>query len=75
MSTERLVRKAQDGDKEAFLSLMKENELAMYRAAKAVLHREADVEDAVQETVLRAFIKSVTCGSPGTSRPGSPGYS
>ena len=55
MSTERLVRKAQDGDKEAFLSLMKENELAMYRAAKAVLHREADVEDAVQETVLRAF--------------------
>ena len=57
MSTERLVRKAQDGDKEAFLSLMKESELAMYRAAKAVLHREADVEDAVQETVLRAFYK------------------
>ena len=53
MSTERLVRKAQDGDKEAFLSLMKESELAMYRAAKEVHHREADVEDAVQETVLR----------------------
>ena len=75
MSTERLVRKAQDGDKEAFLSLMKESELAMYRAAKAVLHREADVEDAVQETVLRAFYKIGDLRQPGTSRPGSPGYS
>lgn len=55
--TERMVKKAQNGDKEAFLSLMRENELGMYRTAKAILHREDDVEDAVQEAVCRAFYK------------------
>ncbi len=54
---ERLVRKAQNGDKEAFLSLMGEFEMPMYRTAKAILHREDDVEDAVQEAVCRAFYK------------------
>ncbi len=57
MSVERLVKKAQNGDKEAFLALVQEQELPLYRAAKAVLRREADVEDAVQEAVLRAFYK------------------
>lgn len=62
--TERLVRKAQNGDKEAFLALMKEQELAMYRTAKAILHREEDVEDAVQEAVCRAFYKLGTLRQP-----------
>ena len=44
--SERMVKKAQNGDKDAFLTLMRENELAMYRTAKAILHREDDVEDA-----------------------------
>lgn len=57
MVTEHLVRKAQAGSKDAFLSLMRDNELALYRAAKAILHREEDVEDAVQETVCKAFQK------------------
>lgn len=57
MRTEYLVRKAQNGDKNAFLQLMRDNELALYRAAKSILHREEDVEDAVQETVCRAFSK------------------
>lgn len=51
------MKKAQNGDKEAFLSLVREQELAMYRTAKAILHREDDVEDAVQEAVCRAFYK------------------
>ena len=51
------MKKAQNGDKEAFLALVQEQELPLYRAAKAVLRREADVEDAVQEAVLRAFYK------------------
>ncbi len=54
---ERLVKKAQNGDREAFLDLMREQEMAMYRTAKAILHREDDVEDAVQEAVCRAFYK------------------
>lgn len=57
MRVEHLVRKAQDGSKEAFVKLIQDNELAMYRAAKAILHREEDVEDAVQETVCKAFQK------------------
>lgn len=52
-----LVRKAQSGDKAAFVRLIEDNQLAMYRAAKAILHQEADVEDAVQEAVCRAFDK------------------
>ena len=55
--SERMVKKAQNGDKDAFLTLMRENELSMYRTAKAILHREDDVEDAVQEAVCRACYK------------------
>lgn len=52
---EELVKKAQKGDREAFLTLMKESELSLYRAAKAIVHTETDVEDAVAETVCKAF--------------------
>ena len=54
---ERLVRRAQRGDKAAFMDLIEENQLALYRAAKAILHREEDVEDAVQEAICKAFYK------------------
>lgn len=54
---ERLVRKAQRGDKNAFMALIEQNQLALYRAAKAILHREEDVEDAVQEAICKAFYK------------------
>lgn len=57
---DRLVRKAQSGDKAAFVRLIEENEFPMYRAAKAILHQEADVEDAIQEAVCRAFDKLCT---------------
>ena len=36
---ERLVRKAQRGDKNAFMALIEKNQLALYRAAKAILHQ------------------------------------
>ena len=57
---DRLVRKAQSGDKAAFVRLIEENQLTMYRTAKAILHQEADVEDAVQEAICRAFDKLCT---------------
>ena len=63
-STDKWVRKAQNGDKDAFVRLMEEHHLAMYRTAKAILHREADVEDAIQEAVCRAFYKMNTVRQP-----------
>lgn len=61
---ERWVRKAQNGDKEAFVRLMGEYETAMYGTAKAILHNEADVQDAVQEALCRAFYKLHTLRQP-----------
>ncbi len=63
-STDKWVRKAQSGDKEAFVRLMEESQLSMYRTAKAILHNEADVEDAVQEALCRAFYKLHTLRQP-----------
>lgn len=56
-AVEQLVKKAQSGDKDAFLVLMEENKLALSRAAMAILHNEEDVADAVAETVYKAFYK------------------
>lgn len=61
---DRLVRKARSGNKDAFVRLMEENQLAMYRAAKAILHNETDVEDAIQEAICRAFYKLNTLREP-----------
>ena len=61
---EELIQKAQKGDRDAFVALLQEQELALYRAAKAVLQNEADVEDAVAETVCKAFDKLQTLRRP-----------
>ena len=50
-----LIRRTRDGDKEAFYSLVRPYNRAVFRAAKAVLENEADAEDAAQEAVLKAF--------------------
>lgn len=50
-----LVNNAIKGDKEAFSKIIKECEIELYRIAKARLYNEADVEDAIQETIIRAF--------------------
>ena len=47
-----LINKARRGDKEAFVDLMKVNELALYKVAKSILKNDADVEDAMQETYI-----------------------
>ena len=58
------MRKAQKGDKDAFLRLMDEYQLPMYRTAKAILQNEDDVEDDVQEAVYRAFYKISSIRQP-----------
>lgn len=59
-----MVRRAQKGDREAFLELMKQQEHSLTRAAMAILQNEEDVADAVSETVLTAFQKLCTLREP-----------
>jgi len=49
------VRLAKNGDAAAFERLVQENKISMYRVAKGILKSEADVGDAVQETILKAY--------------------
>ena len=50
-----LIKKAMKGDSEAFISLINKHELSMYKAAKAILHNEEDIGDAIQETIIAAY--------------------
>ncbi|MGX4599402.1 RNA polymerase sigma factor [Faecalimicrobium sp. JNUCC 81] len=50
-----LVKKAMKGDSEAFISLINKHEISMYKAAKAILHNEEDIGDAIQETIISAY--------------------
>lgn len=49
------VAKSKNGDKEAFIELINENRLNIYRVAKGILTNEYDIEDAIQNTVIKAF--------------------
>lgn len=55
------VLKAQAGDSEAFIDLMKELELPLYRMAWAIVKQEADCADVVQEAIqsiqISAYVK------------------
>lgn len=61
---EKLVRRAQRGDRDAFVRLIEEHKLSMTRTALAVLHDEEDAADAIGETVLIAFAKLHTLREP-----------
>ncbi len=50
-----LIRRVCEGDQEAFYELVRPYERSVYFAAKSVLDNEADVEDAAQEAILKAF--------------------
>ena len=49
---EQLVRRAKKRDPDAFTELMQLHEKDMYRTASAILSRDADIADAMQETIL-----------------------
>lgn len=57
---EKLVKRAQKGDKDAFVELMERQKLSMSRTALAILHNQEDAADAISETVLTAFTKLCT---------------
>ena len=51
------IIKAKNGDNEAFLELISENKLNIYRVAKGILSNEHDIEDAIQNTIIKAYEK------------------
>lgn len=52
---EKLVLKAQKGDKKAFMELIKSNEKSMYKVAKAMVFNEEDIKDVFQDTIIKAY--------------------
>lgn len=50
-----LAKKAKNGDITAFAGLIKENENTLYRIAASYLKNDADIADAVQDTILSCW--------------------
>src|SRR5262249_29541503 len=50
-----LIRRMRNGERELFYDLVRPYERRVFAAAYAILHNEADAEDAAQEAVLKAF--------------------
>lgn len=55
MEDEILVIKAQKGDKEAFTMLIQKYKKEMYCIARTRLDNEVDIDDAIQETLYKAY--------------------
>lgn len=49
------VRLAKKGDKEAFKRLVASNKLSMNRVAISILGNSHDIEDAIQNTIMKAY--------------------
>ena len=52
-----LVRKAKQGDPDAFTELIQSQMQNMYKAARSVLYNDEDVADAISETILACWEK------------------
>lgn len=52
---EKLILKAQKGDKEAFTQIVLTFQNDLYKIAKTRITNEADIEDAIQETMLEVY--------------------
>lgn len=59
-----LVKRARDGDGEAFLALMEQYSGAMYKIARSILGNNEDAADAIQETILICFEKIAELRQP-----------
>ena len=49
------IERAKRGEPEAFIRLIEEHRGALLRVAHGFFHREEDVADAVQDTILNAW--------------------
>ena len=64
VQTDSIVVKAIAGDTEAFMQLMQELELPLYRTARSIVNKDEDCADALQETMLKAFKSIHTLREP-----------
>ncbi|WP_339239107.1 sigma-70 family RNA polymerase sigma factor [Paenibacillus sp. FSL R5-0517] len=64
MDSTDLVNQAIQGDREAFIRLIRDIENALYNTAKSMLRKEEDVADAIQETILNAYKSVPTLREP-----------
>lgn len=55
MNDKTLVKRAKNGDPEAFTTLMEQNKAAMYKTAISILHNDADAADAMQDAILSCW--------------------
>ena len=56
-SDEQLVASALQGDQSAFEAIMRRHNRVLFRAARGVVFDDAEAQDVVQETYLRAFTR------------------
>ncbi|HZG16058.1 MAG TPA: sigma-70 family RNA polymerase sigma factor [Candidatus Bathyarchaeia archaeon] len=61
---EKNVRKAQQGNSEIFIQLVKQMESSLYSTARAILKKDEDCADALQETILKAYRSLSTLREP-----------
>lgn len=54
---------AKKGDKAAFERLVRKHSVSLYRVARGILRCESDIEDATQETIIKAYKKLVSLRS------------
>ncbi|GBK62645.1 sigma-24 [Paenibacillus macerans] len=52
-----LIRAAQEGDRDALITLLREIEQHVYRTAYYILNNEQDAHDAAQEALIRIYTK------------------
>ncbi|UPK44251.1 RNA polymerase sigma factor [Paenibacillus pabuli] len=59
-----LINQAIQGDRDAFIRLIRQLENSLYNTAKSMLRKEEDVADAIQETILKAYKSLHTIREP-----------
>lgn len=59
-----LVKKAMNGDSDAFAELIRLNTQSLYKTAWAYLKNDQDIADAIQETILVCYEKIGTLRNP-----------
>ena len=52
---EELIQRAQHNDKEAFTQIILELDNELYKIAKTRITNEADIQDAIQETMIETY--------------------
>lgn len=58
------VRKAQQGDRDAFTRLIKNMEGNLYRIASSILKSDQEKLDAAQEAIIKAYVSLPTLNHP-----------